>query len=140
MPRASRPARRSTTFLPASGAARAVGRATPRSGQETCEQIDGHVQLTRIVHRRPTYRRAGHAECGDRGQWGAGGVGDVAFDQPGLVDVRERQVRGGGQYADGAGGDSAVAGVDVTRRDRAGSAPVSTRHSVVFDGDRAGRA
>jgi hypothetical protein len=63
--------------------------------------------------------QAGHAEGGDRGAWGAGGVGDVAFDQPDLVDVREWQVRGGGQYADGAG-DPAVAGVDVTRRDRGG--------------------
>lgn len=26
-------------------------------GQESCEQIDWQVQLTRIVHRRPTYRR-----------------------------------------------------------------------------------
>jgi transposase len=27
-------------------------------GQESCEQIDWQVQLTRIVHRRPTYRRS----------------------------------------------------------------------------------
>ena len=27
-------------------------------GQECCEQIDWQVQLTRIVHRRPTYRRS----------------------------------------------------------------------------------
>ena len=62
--------------------------------------------------------QAGHAEGGDRGARGAGGVGDVTFDQPDLVDVRERQVGRGGQYADGAGGDPAVAGVDVAVGDR----------------------
>jgi len=29
-----------------------------RFGEESCEQIDWQVQLTRIVHRRPTYRRS----------------------------------------------------------------------------------
>ncbi len=38
----------------------------------------------------------GDPECGDRGQWGAGGVGGVAFDQPDLVDVEEGQVLGCG--------------------------------------------
>jgi transposase len=34
-------------------------------GEETCEQIDWQVHLTRIVHRRPTYRRTCH--CAVRG-------------------------------------------------------------------------
>jgi transposase len=34
-------------------------------GQESCEQIDWQVQLTRIVHRRPTYRRT--CRCPVRG-------------------------------------------------------------------------
>jgi len=34
-------------------------------GEECCEQIDWHVQLTRIVHRRPTYRRT--CRCPVRG-------------------------------------------------------------------------
>ncbi|MGI9002837.1 MAG: hypothetical protein ACR2GH_14435, partial [Pseudonocardia sp.] len=34
-------------------------------GQETCEQIDWQVELTRIVHRRPTYRRT--CRCPVRG-------------------------------------------------------------------------
>jgi transposase len=34
-------------------------------GQECCEQIDWQVQLTRIVHRRPTYRRT--CRCAVRG-------------------------------------------------------------------------
>jgi hypothetical protein len=34
--------------------------------------------------------QAGHAEGGDCGSWCAVGVGDVAFDQPDLVDVGER--------------------------------------------------
>jgi hypothetical protein len=42
----------------------------------------------------------------------------VALDQPDLVDVREREVGGGGQHLDGAGGDAAVTGVDVTEGDR----------------------
>jgi transposase len=33
--------------------------------QERCEQIDWQVQLTRIVHRRPTYRRT--CRCAVRG-------------------------------------------------------------------------
>jgi hypothetical protein len=33
------------------------------------------------------------------------------------VDVRERQIRGCGQHLDGAGGDPAVAGVDVADGD-----------------------
>jgi len=61
--------------------------------------------------------QAGHAEGGDRGQWGAGRVAGVAFDQPGLVDVGEWQVGGCGQDLDGAGGDPAVAGVDVAGGD-----------------------
>jgi transposase len=36
-----------------------------RFGQECCEQIDWQVQLTRIVHRRPTYRRT--CRCPVRG-------------------------------------------------------------------------
>jgi len=40
--------------------------------------------------------QAGHAEGGDRGEWFAGGVAGVAFDQPDLVDVREWQVWGCG--------------------------------------------
>ncbi|MGI9004263.1 MAG: hypothetical protein ACR2GH_21870, partial [Pseudonocardia sp.] len=34
-------------------------------GQETCEQVDWQVELTRIVHRRPTYRRT--CRCPVRG-------------------------------------------------------------------------
>jgi transposase len=36
-----------------------------RFGEECCEQIDWQVQLTRIVHRRPTYRRT--CRCPVRG-------------------------------------------------------------------------
>jgi transposase len=36
-----------------------------RFGEETCEQIDWQVHLTRIVHRRPTYRRT--CRCPVRG-------------------------------------------------------------------------
>jgi hypothetical protein len=59
----------------------------------------------------------GHAQRCHRGVRSAGRVGDVAFDQPDLVDVRERQVGRCGEDLDGAGGDSAVAGVDVAQRD-----------------------
>jgi hypothetical protein len=62
--------------------------------------------------------QAGHAEGGDRGQERAGGVVDVAFDRPHLVDVRERQVRRSGEDLDGAGGDPTAAGVDVPVCDR----------------------
>lgn len=33
-------------------------------GQRACEQIDWQVHLTRIVYRRPTYRRAAHTHLG----------------------------------------------------------------------------
>lgn len=39
-------------------------------------------------------------------------VVDVAFDQPDLLDVRERQVRGCWEDLDGTGGDPAVAVID----------------------------
>jgi hypothetical protein len=42
--------------------------------------------------------RAGDAKGGDGGDWLAVQVRDVPFDQEYLVDVRERQVVGGGQY------------------------------------------
>ncbi|MGH3989966.1 MAG: hypothetical protein ACRDTZ_22035, partial [Pseudonocardiaceae bacterium] len=79
------------------------------------------------------------AQGRDCGALGPGGVGDVAFDQPDLVDVRERQVGGGGQGLDGAGGDPAVGGVDVAVGDR-GVGPGQRveggeqRGLVVFDG------
>ena len=38
-----------------------------RFGQECCEQIDWQVQLTRIVHRRPTYQPLVVAAVGDQG-------------------------------------------------------------------------
>jgi hypothetical protein len=53
--------------------------------------------------------RAGDAKGGDGGDRLAVQVRDVPFDQEYLADVRERQVVGGGQYLDGAGGDPAVA-------------------------------
>ena len=43
---------------------------------------------------------------------------DVAFDQPYPVDVREREVGWGGSDLDGAGGDPAVAAVDLPVGDR----------------------
>ena len=49
---------------------------------------------------------------------GAGQVGDVAFDQPYLLDVGEREVGRGGQGLDGAGGDPAVPAVGLPVRDR----------------------
>lgn len=79
--------------------------------------------------------QVGHPERGDRREGGAGGVGDVAFDQPCLVEVGKGQVGRRGQDLDGARGDSAVAvGVGGTahrlavNRDRdqrrVGSSPV----------------
>ena len=59
-----------------------------------------------------------HAERGDRGGRGAVEGGDVAFDQPDLVDVRERQILGCGQDLDGAGGDPAVAALNLGCGDR----------------------
>jgi hypothetical protein len=44
-------------------------------GEETCEQIDWRVQLIRIVHRRPTYRRT--CRCPVRGVLVAPPVGKV---------------------------------------------------------------
>jgi hypothetical protein len=61
--------------------------------------------------------QVGHAQRCRRGVWSTGRIGDVAFDQPDVVDVRERQVGGCGQDLDGASGDAAVAGVDVAQRD-----------------------
>ena len=51
---------------------------------------------------------AGHAELSDGGHRCAGGVGDVAFDQPDLVDVRKRQIVGGGCDLDRPAGDPAL--------------------------------
>jgi len=62
--------------------------------------------------------QVGDAKGGDRGGRGAVGVGDVAFDQPDLGDVRERQIRWCGPDLDGAGGDPSVATVDVRGSDR----------------------
>ena len=49
--------------------------------------------------------QASDPERGDPGQECPGGVAGVAFDQPYLVDVRERQIRWGGSELDGASGD-----------------------------------
>src|SRR6185436_11651659 len=62
--------------------------------------------------------QVGDPECGDRGGRGAGQIGDVAFDQPYLVDVGEREIRWGGQGLDGAGGDPAVSAVGQPVGDR----------------------
>jgi hypothetical protein len=51
---------------------------------------------------------AGDAELSDGVR--SGGVDDVAFDQPGPVDVRERQIIWGGQDPDGATGQPVAAG------------------------------
>lgn len=40
--------------------------------------------------------QVGDAQCRDRGEWGAGGVAGVALEEPGLVDVRQGEVRWGG--------------------------------------------
>ncbi len=58
------------------------------------------------------------SECGDRGGRGASQVGDVAFDEPYLVDVGEREVGRGGAGLDGAGGDPAVSAVGFAMGDR----------------------
>jgi hypothetical protein len=60
----------------------------------------------------------GDAERGDRAGRRAGGVGDVAFDQSHLLDVREREIGRGGADLDGAGGDPSVAVVDLPVGDR----------------------
>ena len=61
----------------------------------------------------PVGVQVGDPECGDRGGRDAGQVGDVAFDQPYLVDVGDREIRRGGQGLDGAGGDPAVSAASV---------------------------
>ena len=58
--------------------------------------------------RQPGFR-AGDAKGGDGRDQLAAQVHDIPFDQEYLADVRERQILGGGQYLDGAGGDPAVA-------------------------------
>ena len=62
--------------------------------------------------------RAGDAECGDGRDRLAVQVRDVPFDEEHLADVRERQVVGGGQDLDGAGGDPAVAFIGGGMSDR----------------------
>jgi hypothetical protein len=81
---------------------------------------------------------AGHAELCDGRDVCSGGVGDVAFDQPDLVDVREGQIGWGGPDLDGTAGDPAVSSLDTVVRDR-GVLPgqrvdgIEQRAPVLFD-------
>lgn len=62
--------------------------------------------------------QAGDAEDRDRGRRSAVEVADVTFDQRDLPDMRERQVLGCGQDADGAAFDTAVASIGPGMADR----------------------
>jgi hypothetical protein len=67
-------------------------------------------------------RQAGDAEDSDGGSRCAVRVGDVAFDEGNLPNVRKRQVGWGGEDADGTAFDPAVALAGVGVADR-GFAP-----------------
>jgi hypothetical protein len=99
----------------------------------SCDEFAMSAGLARVAGRLVT-PRAVTADCGV-----TSGAGDIAFDQPDLVDVRERQVGGGGQDLDSAGGDPAVTGLEVASQDsasrqrRAGAGCVLRWHELSTD-------